>query len=401
MRNKKLNILVKSSLFSRKFIFILFCLFTSLSTILILITIGIIAPLRYNIDNNINNHILNRELITEFDKETSDKLINEKIEKINGFNYVTDVYRIPTQLNVTESSGILFNNYNLNCLHNGFNSLITNGKSFNETDTNVALVPETINDFNQDKHIVNTIAGKDLIGKKLSFTDEFGLIYEPTIVGTYNTSDPIFTGDEILIPKSDLLKLNSLVLDSSQAISSISSEKRYIILIDTTEHMDKAIDELSNICNIYQNNIGIDTESYNLALYILIVALISFVILVIAGFLLFINNNVNNRTNELALYRALGYKSKQIFYIIFTEHLLLGIISITIGIILTAIFNTLIINPYLFTLVGNTIMDFTVTITALQVLFIFIFFIAILSVVCQRAVKRSEKIDLTVLLRER
>ena len=125
-----------------------------------------------------------------------------------------------------------------------------------------------------------------------------------------------------------------------------------------------------------------------------------FIVMVVFGFFMFAKNNVNSRTNELALYRSLGYKSKQIFYIIFSEYLFLGLISIAVGIITTMLLNSIFVNPYLFTLVGNTIMEMTVSITLTQIVFIIMLFILILLLVCRSAVKRSEKIDLTILLRE-
>ena len=45
-------------------------------------------------------------------------------------------------------------------------------------------------------------------------------------------------------------------------------------------------------------------------------------------------------------------------------------------------------------------MEMTVSITLTQIVFIIMLFILILLLVCRSAVKRSEKIDLTILLRE-
>ena len=112
-------------------------------------------------------------------------------------------------------------------------------------------------------------------------------------------------------------------------------------------------------------------------------------------------NNISNRTNELALYRALGYKTKHIFYIIFTEHIILALISIFIGIIFAFLLGNLIINPYIYSLLGNTIMEMTVKITIGEISTVILMIILLLFIVCKTAVKRSEKTDLTVLLRER
>jgi len=401
MKNKNLNMLVKSSVFSRKLPVFFFCLFTMISTVLVLESVGIISPLRENIDNKMNNHISNRELMLDFDGQTSEEKIREILSDIEKNEHVSDVYQTPAELDVSEESGVLFSSYTLGYVHNGFTPNIISGRLFKETETEVAIVPHTLYDFNETEHKIKQIEGENLIGKTLLLSDECGNIHKARVIGTYDSSDPIFSGNEILIPQSDLLKYNDMVLNSSlQGEVSISSDKSYTILIDNSQNVDSVKEQLSGFCVVYQTDIGIDADSYNTALCILLGMLAFFIVLIISGFFMFLKNNVSCRTYELALYRALGYKSKQIFYIIFTEHLLLGILSIAIGIIITILLNSIFVNPYLFTLVGNTIMEMTVSITLTQIVFIIMLFILILLLVCRSAIKRSEKIDLTILLRE-
>ena len=119
------------------------------------------------------------------------------------------------------------------------------------------------------------------------------------------------------------------------------------------------------------------------------------------GFYIFLKSNVNDRTSELALYRALGYQSKHIFRILLFEYLLFGVISIIVGILLTLVINNAFVNPFLLNLVGNTLMEMEVQLSVLQELGIVVSFLIILLIVCNNAVKRSDKIDLTVLLREK
>ena len=390
MKLQNFTPLIKSSAKSHKLASTIFSVFIVISTVIILTLISITFPLSNNLESNINNHVFKREFVISFSSETTDDNISDAIKKIENIKNVVEVYRKPENLTTTEQSGILSSEYTLDFIHNGYKSNIVSGRVFDENETGVALVPEFITDFNRVDNKMKKINGSELIGTKLIFSYGNNENYTAEVIGTYNTTDPIYSGTEIIIPQQDLLKLSETNTDY------------YIVSVDNYKNTDKVFNEVSSFCTAEkEQTLKLDAESYNIAIVLLFSVLGIFTAMIISAMFMFLKNNVNNRTNELALYRALGYKSKQIFYIIFTEHLLLGIISITIGIILTAIFNTLIINPYLFTLVGNTIMDFTVTITALQVLFIFIFFIAILSVVCQRAVKRSEKIDLTVLLRER
>lgn len=400
MKNRKLNILVKKSIVSRKFSSVIFSLFVFFSTVFILESIGIILPLWNNIQNKVINHISARELIAEFSNGNSDEYIESKITEIKNCDFVLDVYQMPTKITVKDTSEILADKYTLGFVRNGSSPIITSGRIFDEAETGVAIIPQVINDYNQAENKIYEIKGESLIGKTLVLDNGSGNIYKAKIVGAYSTSDPIFSGEEILISQTDLLKYNKAVSESSQQELHISDDISYIIVIDSAKNIETAKDNISDICSVYENMALVDADTYNVALYILFATLAVFLILVFLGFYLFLKNNIINRTNELALYRSLGYKSKHIFYILFTEHLLLGLFSFLSGVIITVLLNYFAINPYLYSLVGNTIMEMTSVITAESVLCVLLIITLILVVICKNAVKRSEKIDLTILLRE-
>ena len=401
MKNRNLNILLKSSVASNKLSTVLYCVFIIFSTVLILISVSIAFPLKANIEEKINNHISNRELVTEFKADAPDDLIKQNIDEIKKVEHVEKVYKMPALLGVSETSGTLHDGYSLGFIHTGSEAVITSGRAFDESETGVALVPQNIRDFNPEDNRIYDISGESLIGKTLVFIDECDNSHKVEVVGAYSTSDPLYSDTQILIPQADLNKYTDEVLkNASSGGLSISSDKSYIILIDNAENTEKALDDVLFIRTAYRQPSMIDADTYNTALYILLAMLAFFIVMVVFGFFMFAKNNVNSRTNELALYRSLGYKSKQIFYIIFSEYLFLGLISIAVGIITTMFLSSIFVNPYLFTLVGNTIMEMTVSITLTQIVFIIMLFILILLLVCRSAVKRSEKIDLTILLRE-
>lgn len=402
MKNRNLNMLLKSSVASNKLSTTLYCIFIIFSTVLILISVSIAFPLKANIEEKINNHISNRELVTEFKADASDELIKQNIDEIKKLEHVEEVYKMPSLLGVSETSGALYDGYSLGFIHTGSEAVITSGRAFDESETGVALVPQNIRDFNPEENRIYDISGESLIGKTLVFTDECENSHKVKVVGAYSTSDPLYSNTQILIPQADLNKYTDEVLkNASSGGLSISSDKSYIILIDNAENTNKVLDEVLFIRTAYRQPSLIDADTYNTALYILLAMLAFFIVMVVLGFFMFVKNNVNGRTDELALYRSLGYKSKHIFYILFSEHLLFGILSLAFGVIITVMLDIFVVNPYLEMLVGNTIMSMYVGVNPIEVCLIFLFFTAILLVVCRKGVRRSEKIDLTVLLRER
>ena len=280
-------------------------------------------------------------------------------------------------------------------VHNESSPLITSVRTFDESETGVALVPEKIKDYNENERKFSEINGEDLIGKTLELNVGEDTVFKIKIIGAYSTSDPIFENKEILVPKNDLFKYDAAVSGE------YSGDKSYMIVVDKPENTETALQELSGICNVYKRTDVINVQTYNTAMYISLATAALFIAFIIVGFFIFLKNNISNRTNELALYRALGYKTKHIFYIIFTEHIILALISIFIGIIFAFLLGNLLINPYIYSLLGNTIMEMTVKITIGEISTVILMIILLLFIVCKTAVKRSEKTDLTVLLRER
>lgn len=403
MKFKNFFMLIKASVASRKLSTGLFCFFVIISTVLILLSVCLIFPLADNIENKINNHIINRELTVSFSSNTSFQDMNNALSQIKSTEHVADVYRKPDFVSVREKSGALFGEYTLGFLHNGYSLIITSGRIFDEVETNVAIVPEKIRDLNKSNNKIKKINGEDLIGKTLKMSYGNGITYETTVVGVYSINDPMLSGEQIIVPQKDLLNCNDEINKSIiQAGSAVASEINYTVLIDNYKNVDKAIEDISSVRQATKREIlGVDTEAYNIALVLLFAVLAVFIVMVISGLFMFLKNSVKNRTNELALYRSLGYRSKHLFSIVFIEHLFFGVLSLAIGVIITALLNYFVVNPYLFTLVGNTLMEMTANITAFEVLCLIVFFVVILGIVCRSAVKRSEKIDLTVLLRER
>lgn len=90
-----------------------------IATILVLVSAGAVMPLKNNIDQNINNHILNRELNFEINENTPQNEIDDTILSIKSIEHITSVYNVPAELDVSETSGVLFSAYTLSYVHEG------------------------------------------------------------------------------------------------------------------------------------------------------------------------------------------------------------------------------------------------------------------------------------------
>lgn len=398
MKNKSLFSIVKASLMSNKALSAMFCFFVLISYVLIFLAVGIIIPLGVNIETKINNHILNREIIIDISHHVSEEECKRRLDEIGNIPEVIDIYEDPFTVSVNDTSGNIKGEYELGFIHKYYDITMAAGRVFDESEENVALVPARFQDYDASEGVIREIDGTTLIGKTLMLKDMTDNVRDFQIIGAYDTTDPIFNGKEILVPRAQLsgyrAKFTEAFPDRYQGGWS------YIVVTDSPDSTEDVYKQVEKITNSYRPKLNIDAESFNTAFVILLGSTVFFVFLTVFGFYMFLKGNVNARTNELALYRAMGFNSKNLFRIIAGEHLVLTLLSIILGAGVFYGLAYLVVNPYLYSFLGSTYMEMYINTNPVLGILIAVIYLIITLGVTTTAVKRSEKIDLTVLLRE-
>lgn len=403
MKNRNLNMLIRASVKTRKFTVRLFSCFVLLSVVLILVTVEILVPLGKNIDEKINHHLSRREICVDYPYDYPPEGIEEGLERIENTEFVKDVYRIPAGMSLFEQSGVLFSSYRLEFLHKECTPKIIAGRCFREDETDVILVPSKFKDYNEAEREINEINGADLVGKTLECVDDAEFVHRLKVVGAYDNSDPIFGADAFVTSRTTLLKYNEAMFEKMQKIDENfmkSYDLTYMILTEAPENTEGVFKQLNEFASVYIMPVNLDADTYNIAFAVLVASAGFFIAFAVFGLYMFLKNNINSRTKELALYRATGFNSKNMYYIIFAEHFMLGAISIAVGLIATFLLIGNVVNPYLLEIAGGTFMEMTASVSPVESIAVIVGYLLIMSLVCVSAVKRSEKIDLTVLLKE-
>lgn len=399
MKNKSLNSIIKASLKSNKALSAMFCFFVLISYVLIFLAVGIIVPLGVNIETRLNRHIINREINIEMSEVVSEEEKARRLKEISEIEGVIDIYDNPYTFSVEEVNGLLGEGFELDFVHKYFTPTINDGRLFDENERGVALVPAHVSGYNPSLSIIQETDGSDLIGKTLELEDRSGNVNRFEVVGTFDTTDPFFSGKEVLVPREELLEIKDEFLEAMPD-GMYEDEYSAIVVTDSHKHTEEIYKKVEKITNSYRPKLPFDVESFNTAFVILLGSTAFFIVLTVFGFYMFLKGNVNARTNELALYRAMGFNSKNLFKIIAGEHLVLTLLSIILG---AGVFYSLayfVVNPYLYSFLGSTYMEMTINSNPLFAILIAAVYIVITFGVTTTAVKRSEKIDLTVLLRE-
>ncbi len=405
MKNKNYYSIVKASLKSRKLSSGVFCFFVLISFVLIFIAIGIIIPLGQNIETRINRHIVKRELGASMSYTTNEEERQRRIDKIMTIPHVVDMYEDTYPITMSEARGVLSESYIFSFVHRYFEVRILSGRTFDENETGVAVIPHYIEEYNAKEQRIVKINGVDLVGQTLEFQDWTGATRKTTIVGTYDNTDPIFTSKRtILVPYADMVKYDKesyeYKVENAPEGAEIRRDHHYIIVTDSHRNTQEVFKEAQKVTTCYEEYLNVDEETYNTAFIILLVVTAFFTVLTVLGYYMFLKSNIKARTSELALYRAIGYKTIDMFRIILAEHLLLTAFSLVFGVGTYYLLAHFALNPYLDSVFGNTFMAITVSNNPLIAVALIAGYILITAGVCFSAVKRTEKIDLTVLLRE-
>ncbi len=398
MKNKNLNSIIKASLKSNKALSAMFCFFVVISFVLILLAIGIIVPLGINIEEKINNHILNREIVIEISEVVSEEEHKRRLQEISNIPEVIDIYTNPISIYVNDESKLIKGEYELNFVHKYYDLEIVSGRSFDESEEFVALIPAKFQDYDSESGYVSDVDGTALVGQTLHLKDMTETVREFKIVGTFDTTDPIFRGKEILIPRAQLAEFQDNVIEAFP--DRYQKESSYIVVTDSPKSTDDVYAKIEKITNSYRPHLNIDAETYNIAFYIILFAAVMFTLLTIFGFYLFLKSNINARTNEFALYKSIGFRQKDLYSILLGEHLTLTLSSLVLGVGVFYLLAHFAVNPYLSSLLGGTYMEMALNSNPLFALLVSAGFILMTLFVSHTAVKRTEKIDLTVLLRE-
>lgn len=398
MKNKNLSSIIKASLKSNKALSAMFCFFVIISFVLILLAVGIIVPLGINIEEKINNHILNREIVIEISEVVSEEEHKRRLQEIRSIPEVIDIYTNPFSIYVNDESKLIKGEYELNFVHKYYDLEIVSGRAFDESEEFVALIPAKFQDYDSESGYVSDVDGTTLVGKTLHLKDMTDTVREFKIVGTFDTTDPIFRGKEILIPRAQLSEYQDAIVEAFP--DRYQKESSYIVVTDSPKSTEEVYAKVEKITNSYKPHLNIDAETYNIAFSIILFATIMFALLTTFGFYLFLKSNINARTNEFALYKAIGFRQRDLYRILWGEHLTLTLCSLILGVSLYYLIAHFAVNPYLLSLMGGTYMEMTLNSNPLFALMASAGFVLITLLVSHTAVRRTEKIDLTVLLRE-
>lgn len=268
------------------------------------------------LSENIKNNIINRVIYV-----SGDSFSDEQIEEIKNLEYVETVYKnlaMGTKCVIEEQ-------YNLSPEYNLIEELpeISNGKVFDNSDEYQVILPHKL--YNSDGDYVDlSIYLGEIINIRINDTSA-----KARVVGTYEkTLGTIYLNEAL---KNYLVSIDD----------NIESKNSIIVVADDYKNVDFLIEELKNEFNYGANlsnmNGQSDIKLYNLAYLLIVVVLIFSIIFNYVIVSIIISGFINDEKMDIAIFKAIGYKIKDIYKIMKYRILAVMGISFIISIFLAVL----------------------------------------------------------------
>lgn len=329
------------------------------------------------LSENIKNNIINRVIYV-----SGDSFSDEQIEEIKNLEYVETVYKnlaMGTKCVIEEQ-------YNLSPEYNLIEELpeISNGKVFDNSDEYQVILPHKL--YNSDGDYVDlSIYLGEYINIRIN-----DISAKARVVGTYEkTLGTIYLNEAL---KNYLVSIDD----------NIESKNSIIVVADDYKNVDFLIEELKNEfdygANLSNMNGQSDIKLYNLAYLLIVVVLIFSIIFNYVIVSIIISGFINDEKMDIAIFKAIGYKIKDIYKIMKYRILAVMGISFIISIFL-AVLASKIIKYILMSRLEIELVTSYQLFTLISLLFIILVYI--LSKLSVRLnIKKVKKINAIDLLKE-
>lgn len=348
------------------------------------ITFGLVISIVYCmtllndvLGEKIKNNIVNRVLFV-----SSDNFSDSDLEKVNGLDNIDIAYKAI----VVGTNANLNKQYNLNLTY---------------------CMPEEIQDVNKgtlfdgqtDYQVIIPNYVYDRTGARIDISSCLGKDVDVSIDNINVTARVVGIQDKY----SNFLYINEALKNYIVSVNNKLEAKTYFtVIVDDYKNVDLVIEKLRNdfgySANLSNSSGQSDIKLYNLAYYLVIAILVLAVVFNYVSISIIISGIIHDETMDIAIFKAIGYKIKDIYKIM--KYRILAIIGISIVI---STFISIVINQVI-----KFILKYKLDITIkdnysmfLVILLLFIIFIYILSVISVKINNsKIKKVNTIELLKE-
>jgi len=347
---KLIRIAVKD-VYRKAFKTIIFSLIISMSIGALVLALAMNTSINNTIDINITNSLSSREIYIAVNNSLG-KTNEAYLNFLKDIPYMENVYKyMPNVMaKIDDESPLNSGGYMLSFISPKYFPKIISGQNFGESDKNTAIIPQKI--YIQNGGSGKILNGSTLIGKTISlvYSNNDGsskYSYACKVVGIYGNQLGT-SANTIYIPLNDMYKIctNSGQYDSNKNLS-------FMGIVDKQKFVDATIKQLSSINNMTAKLYTTSSDTNEVGTYKLISKVSSYMVYSILVFILLllyfcVTNIAIDNEKQIALYKAIGYNNRHIFYIVFSEAIIISLIGYFVGILISVFALKFILNPIIY-----------------------------------------------------
>lgn len=347
--------LARTNLSRRKKSVIISSILIVVSMLILILSLSFTNSLNELINKSILNNVSYRTIVVSGGIDSSSDSLIESLKDTEHIIKVMDQNDYSTgTTKFTIDNNEVSGNISFMGADSDIHPNIIAGRNIGENEKNVCIVPKSFYPYgdisNYDKNKI--IDGQELIGKKIDIKynsyyhmsdktlikDTFTKKFE--IVGVYDNEDSASRIDECYIPFEDIYEIHHTSEENSIVADNVIMGKSRTVfaIIDNPLNMEYVINELNNsgYSRVMPRSVA-NTDLVNIVKLVGLLA--SSVILTIVIFNLIISNikSINERSYEIGMLKAVGYKDENIRNIIYFENIIIGFVSYIITILIASI----------------------------------------------------------------
>ncbi len=307
--------------------------------------------------------VMNRAIIKNISYRTisitsdAEKSADEIIDEIQELNYVEKVIK---ELDYSTGASVftidnekIYGYISLIGANRNIQPNVIIGRNIDKDENNVCIIPKEfypyniLNGYNKSK----VIDGESLIGKTIEI-DYNSYYYKPfetvtkntfkkgfTVIGVYDSEDSVSNNNECYISFDDVHDIYTTSDNDSEIVGNhimIKPNSVYAI-IDNSLNMENAINDIQKLGYRAMPKSTANIDLVNIVNIVAILVTSIILIIVISNLIISSIKAINERSYEIGMLKAIGYKNSNIQNIVFTENLIIGFMSYVITIILACL----------------------------------------------------------------
>ena len=349
MRVKDYIFLAKSNLSRRKKSVFISCFLIVVSMLVLILSLSFTISMKSAMNKAILKNISYRTIVINGKSKEDIPRIMEDVKSVSNVIKVVSQKEYSYGSSNFYISGKEYNgSINLLGADKDIQPNIIAGREIEKNEKLVCIIPKEFYPYNSTEKYQKdkVIDGESLIGKEIKINYN-SYYYKPaesilkntfsktfTVIGVYDNEESFSNNNDCYISFDDIYEIQETIENDSEIIDQIVVFPNSVYaIIDSSDNMKKAVEDIQNLgYNATPRSVA-NIDLINVINVVAILITVVILLIVVVNLVISSIKSINDRSYEIGMLKAIGYKDKNIQNIVFTENLIIGVLSYIITLI--------------------------------------------------------------------